>query len=96
MKNFTVKDLEKLKKRLREKLEELLLPRIPIEFREASIDEASTRDGAVVEKISYRLPYGVKVEGFFLYPEDRGGEKLSAVLALHDHGDSSTMIKRGL
>jgi len=84
--NFTVKDLEKLKSRLREKLEELLLPRIPIEFREASIDEVSTRDSVVVEKISYRLPYGVKVEGFFLYPEDRGGEKLPAVLALHDHG----------
>lgn len=81
-----VSELNVFKEKLRQKLLELLLPNIPVEFRNASIDSSVIYDDVVIEKISYGLPYGGKSEGFFMYPRKRVSEKLPAVLALHDHG----------
>ncbi|MEM2145480.1 MAG: hypothetical protein QW279_08960 [Candidatus Jordarchaeaceae archaeon] len=73
--------------RARAKVFELLAfdpPSIPLN---ATIDARYEVDGVVSEEISYDMPYGPRTRGFFLYPKDRKrGEKLPAVIALHDHG----------
>jgi dienelactone hydrolase len=44
-------------------------------------------DGLIIEKLSYKMPYGPDTEGYFLLPAKRGrGRRLPAVAALHDHG----------
>ncbi|MEM1683438.1 MAG: alpha/beta hydrolase family protein [Ignisphaera sp.] len=83
--NGVWKDIYEWKNVAREKLKEILLPRLPIRFSNPSIDEVSKRNNLVVEKISYELPYGSRVEGYFMYPSNNVG-KLPGVLALHCHG----------
>ena len=51
----------------------------------ATIDGVREADGLVIESVSYSLPYGPRVEAFFLRPKGAKG-KLPAVVALHDHG----------
>ncbi len=52
----------------------------------ASVDSRWEDDGLVYEQVSYDLPYGPRAEGCFILPKDRSGERLPAVIALHDHG----------
>jgi hypothetical protein len=44
-------------------------------------------DGAAWERLEWRLPWGPKTEAVFLKPEHaKPGERLPAILGLHDHG----------
>ncbi len=51
-----------------------------------AIDARREEEGLIVEEISYDMPYGPRTHGFFLYPRKHDA-KLSAVVALHDHGE---------
>jgi len=78
-------EVEVWRMRARAKVFELLAfvpPKIPLN---ASVDARREEGNAVVENISYDMPYGPRTQGFFLYPKDRSGG-LPAVVALHDHG----------
>lgn len=50
-----------------------------------SVDSRREEGNLVIEGISYELPYGLRTQGFFLYPKKRDG-KLPVVVSLHDHG----------
>lgn len=80
------KGLSEWKSVSRSKLRELLSIEFSPVFLNPSIDLMYTIDGVSIEKISYSLLYGGRTEAFLMYPRDRAGEKLPAVIALHDHG----------
>jgi len=59
-------------------------PSVPLN---ATVDASYEVDNVVTEVISYDMPYGPRARCFFLYPKNRkSGERLPAVIALHDHG----------
>lgn len=80
-------DTDKWKTKARQKVNDLLgfHPRKAVALN-SSIDSTTEEEGVVTEAISYDLPYGPRTRGYFLYPENRGSEKLPGFLALHDHG----------
>jgi dienelactone hydrolase len=49
-----------------------------------SVHSTKSKDGIVLEEVSYDMPYGPRTRGHFLYPD--GAKGLPTVLALHDHG----------
>ena len=51
----------------------------------ASVDKRYTKDGLMIEHVSYDQPFGPRTEGILLYPIGAKG-KLPGVVALHDHG----------
>ena len=51
----------------------------------ASVDQRYTKDGLMIEHVSYDQPFGPRTEGILLYPIGAKG-KLPGVVALHDHG----------
>ncbi len=78
------KNIESWRKTARNKVFKLLSfepKNIPLN---AKVEKVLVDDGLVIEKISYALSYGSRVEGYFLYPEGMKG-KLPAVIAFHDH-----------
>jgi dienelactone hydrolase len=79
-------DLDFWKGVARSKLRELLAIEFSPEFLDPSIDMIYNIDGVSVEKVLYRLAYGGRAEAFLMYPRDRVGKRLPAVIALHDHG----------
>ncbi|MEM0027419.1 MAG: alpha/beta hydrolase family protein [Ignisphaera sp.] len=81
------RDIYEWRDAAREKLREILLPKFPTRFSKPSIDSTFRKNNLVVERISYELPYGSRVEGYFMYPANRGsGGRFPGVLALHCHG----------
>jgi len=79
------KSLEQWRKAARTKVFELLSfepKKVPLR---AKVHGKVVEDGLVIEKISYALSYGPRVQGFFIYPKGKKG-KLPAIVALHDHG----------
>lgn len=78
-------DVDAWRANARKKISELLgfYPKpVPLD---SKVESRFVSDGVVTEEVSYKLPYGPRTRGFFLYPEKRQG-KLPGILALHDHG----------
>jgi hypothetical protein len=70
----------------RAKVDELLAFNPPKVELNPKVESRLEADAVVLEEVSYDMPYGPRSHGFFLRPKEPRSN-LSAIVALHDHGE---------